>query len=60
MRLQNRARLRTMNANPQTLDEALEELELEAEEMDPLPELDFRLTTTVNWDILEDMGWDYE
>jgi hypothetical protein len=49
-----------MNANPRTLDEAFEEIEAEAQEMDPLPELDFRLTTNVNWDILADMGWDYE
>jgi hypothetical protein len=49
-----------MNANPKTLDEAFEELENEAEEMEPLPELDFKRTTVVDWEILGDMGLDYE
>jgi hypothetical protein len=49
-----------MNANPQTLDQALEELENEADELEPLPELDFRSTRNVNWEILEDMGVAYD
>lgn len=47
-----------MNANPQSLDEALEELDNEAEEVEPLEALDFR-RLHIKWDILEDMGVDF-
>jgi hypothetical protein len=49
-----------MNPIPQTLDQALEELEDEAEDYEPLSELDFRRMNDVSWDILSDMGLDYE
>jgi hypothetical protein len=48
-----------MNANPQTLDEAWEELENEIEEVEPLSELDFR-RQVMDWTVLGDMGVDYE